>query len=194
MKKEIKLITILAILLFGSIGYNSYQMHSLQAINIKVQKATVSTVLLMQQMMAPPPELETIQPGEKAPDFALKDINNQVVSLESLSKERKKIVVFSSAYCPYCEDYYPELDKFSKSNKDIDVVVIQAESTPESNKKFIEDNKYHFNILSSEHSVVQDYKISSTPTTVILDKNNTVLSASIAASQNDLNNLLGILE
>ncbi|MEM6830985.1 MAG: TlpA disulfide reductase family protein [Bacteroidota bacterium] len=195
MKKETKFLGTIVLLLVGLTAINSYQIYTLQAINKKMHKSTANMAVQLKEFMAPPPPPESIAVGATAPDFSLKNTENETVSLGNLQKDKKKILVFSSSSCPYCEAYYPELDKFTKENKDIEVFLVQAESTIEENKKFIAEHGYDFEVLTGEDaSVWVDYKVAATPTTIILDDENKVLSSTLSSSYTDLANLFDLLE
>ncbi|HBG86866.1 MAG TPA: thioredoxin family protein, partial [Marinilabiliaceae bacterium] len=46
-----------------------------------------------------------LQPGDKAPDFKLKGVDNQWLSLNDYSKEKGVIVIFTCNHCPYAKLY-----------------------------------------------------------------------------------------
>ncbi|WP_299438852.1 TlpA disulfide reductase family protein [uncultured Aquimarina sp.] len=186
-----RIYNILTTILLLMIGFNCYQTYQLQRTNHKIHKAAASMATQLKIMLTPPPAPESIATGIEAPAFSLINKENKEVSLATLSKEKKKILVFSSSTCQYCQDYYPELDKYTKENQEIEVIVIQAESTPEENEKLITNNNYSFDILVADQQVWQDYQIQATPTTIILDENNKIISSSISSTYADLTNLLG---
>ncbi len=63
-------------------------------------------------------QAQTLKPGDKAPNFSLKNVDGKTVSLSDYKKEKGVIVIFSCNTCPYVvayEDRMIELHrKFSK--------------------------------------------------------------------------------
>lgn len=52
--------------------------------------------------------VDMIQPGKVAPDFALKDLNGQIVNLHDF-RGRYVVLVFWASWCPDCRAEIPEL-------------------------------------------------------------------------------------
>ena len=135
-------------------------------------------------------ELDSVQAsttGIKASDFSFKDQNGKVTSLESLGN-KKKLLIFSSAECETCKEFYPELDLFYKKlNKNtLSLAVLQVGSSQEENKKTIEKNNYSFNFLNANEGVFDDYQVATTPTGILLDETNTIINTSDLLTYSDI--------
>ena len=68
------------------------------------------------------------------------------------------------------------MDKFTKKHrKDFYVVAIQYDTNIEQLKKTLAEKKYHFDMLVANDAVFIDYRITSTPTIMLLDQKNFIL-------------------
>lgn len=88
--------------------------------------------------------------GDKAPDFSLKDQNNEQVTLSSFAGERAVLVVFYPlAFTGVCtgELCVVRDDLSAFQNEDVQIVTISVDSTY-SHKVFSEREGYEFPLLS----------------------------------------------
>lgn len=111
--------------------------------------------------------------NEFAPEFNLLDKNGETVTTNDLLKHKKKLLVFTDRTCDHCIAFYPVLEKFAKKYKDdFYIVTIQYDTNLEQLKKITSEKKYHFDMLSANDAVFIDYKITGTPTIMLLDDKN----------------------
>lgn len=111
--------------------------------------------------------------GDMFPFIEGISIHNTTKKYPLTSGDRRKLLVFSSETCPYCQEFYPTLDSIDLL-QNIDVIVLQGNSTPKSIKKLVKEKKYHFDIVSISDSIFNKYKIYSTPTSFLLNKDLTL--------------------
>lgn len=108
--------------------------------------------------------------GELAPDFKLKNLSGEEVSL---SDYRGKIVLinFWATWCKFCDIEMPDLNDINNDNEDVVVLAVDVMEELPKVKKYIEKGGYDFEVvLDTEGSISQDYLVSSFPTTYAVDK------------------------
>lgn len=116
---------------------------------------------------------DIIDIGEPAPDFTLKDLNGDTVSLKDFKGEKAVFLNFWASWCPPCREEMPDLDKLYQESKDDDFTVL-AVNVGESEKivkEFIEENGYSLPVLLDKTQEVGiAYNTFSIPTSVVVDK------------------------
>jgi peroxiredoxin len=129
-----------------------------------------------------------------APDFTLKDVDGNTVSLASL-KGKIVIVDFWAIWCGPCKASLPSMrlavNKY-KNDPDVKFLFIHTmenyhrnakidENPTMTAKKYIEDNHYPFQVLmdlkdpvTGKNNVVSSYKVTGIPTKFVIDKNGNI--------------------
>ncbi|WP_313758067.1 TlpA disulfide reductase family protein [Tissierella sp.] len=113
--------------------------------------------------------------GKEAPDFTLKNLEGEEVSL---SDYRGKIVLvnFWATWCTWCNKEMPDLEKLDKENDDLVVLAVDVMEDKEIVKKYIEHGKYEFNVaLDEDGEVAKTYLVSSFPTSYFIDEDGILL-------------------
>lgn len=107
-------------------------------------------------------EKSTVQvvENQQAPDFSLQSFDNQTVSLSSL-KDKAVFVDFWAAWCPFCIEEMPEIEKISQEFKD-DLVVLGIHRTEtegiENGAKFAKERGVTYPLLKdADGSVYKTY-------------------------------------
>lgn len=126
------------------------------------------------------------QIGDIAPDFTLKDLNGDTVTLSSL-KGKKVILNFWATTCPYCKIEMPALNQFIKSHKDDTVLLaIDLGETPSKVKQYLEGKGYVFTVLlDTDLSTIYDYQVQFIPMSYFIDKNGVIRAISNGAMTYD---------
>jgi peroxiredoxin len=127
-----------------------------------------------------PEQAEGVRPGDRAPDFALKNQDGKEVKL---SDYKGKIVVLQwfNEDCPFIQRHY-EAKTFSTLNdKYADRGVVQlaidstGASTPQDNQKWVSSHALKFPILQDhDHKVAKAYGARTTPHMFVIDKDGKV--------------------
>lgn len=119
-----------------------------------------------------------LEKGALAPSFTLQNENEQEVKLETY-KGKQTLLVFTQPDCPYCEKFYPILNKFQDERQDINVVIMQIDATPSQNKQFKKAHKINAPILAITYKELQTYKIQHTPTSILIDEKGEILGTTL---------------
>jgi peroxiredoxin len=114
---------------------------------------------------------------QKAPDFTLKDLKGNPVTLSSL---RGKVVLlnFWATWCPPCVAEMPQLNQLYKKMgpRGLEIVAVSTDSSIGYPRDFVSKNNIAFRVLYDEdRSAVRLYKVFSMPTTFLLDKNGVIV-------------------
>lgn len=111
--------------------------------------------------------------GQNAPDFNLKDINGEQVSLSSF-KGKVVLLNFWATWCPPCKEELPALNRLQQAlkNKGFVVIAVSTDRSASDAREFIRKNPANFIIaLDSNLDVSKNlYKVFMIPSTFLIDK------------------------
>ena len=122
-------------------------------------------------------KFKNLQIGSVPPDFSIKDQNENIVNLKSISKKNNyTVLLFWASHCSHCMTELPPFLNWYNSNKDkgVEIIAISLDSSKSKWKQTITD--YNFNWLNVcqflvyKSPVCKDYKVKKTPTIFVLDK------------------------
>ena len=120
-----------------------------------------------------------VEAGPTAPDFSLKDLSGQTVTLEQY---RGKVVLldFWATWCPPCRMTIPMLIKLQDKYRDDGLVILgisiddPQQITDKDLRYFIKMNKINYPVLRYNQKVMKDYfegERVSIPTMFVVDRN-----------------------
>ena len=120
-----------------------------------------------------------VEAGPTAPDFSLKDLSGQTVTLEQY---RGKVVLldFWATWCPPCRMTIPMLIKLQDKYRDDGLVILgisiddPQQITDKDLRYFIRMNKINYPVLRYNQKVMKDYfegERVSIPTMFVVDRN-----------------------
>lgn len=117
------------------------------------------------------PAAPALPAGSEAPAFAHPDTTGTERALADY-RGRPTLLVFSSPTCRFCTDYYPELDRFARDPEfaDIQVVMLQLGTDPETNDRLRRDHDLSFDILAAPVETFRAYNVPATPFSLLLDE------------------------
>ncbi|ADH60765.1 alkyl hydroperoxide reductase/ Thiol specific antioxidant/ Mal allergen [Thermoanaerobacter mathranii subsp. mathranii str. A3] len=126
------------------------------------------------------------QVGDIAPDFTLKDLDGNTVTLSSL-RGKKVILNFWATTCPYCKIEMPALNQFIKNHKgDTVLLAIDLGESPSKVKQYLEGKGYEFTVLlDTDLSTIYDYQVQFIPMSYFIDRNGVIRAISNGAMTYD---------
>lgn len=137
--------------------------------------SSLSTVVYAQP---PSPYAVEKLSGQKAPDFTLKDINGNPVSLSSL-KGRVVILNFWATWCPPCKAEIPSMNKLQQmfKNKGLVILAVSTDRAVVDVKDFLKKNPVAFTVVVDYNLNVSRslYKVFMLPTTFLIDKRGVIV-------------------
>jgi peroxiredoxin len=120
--------------------------------------------------------------NKAAPDFELVDLTGRKWSLSSL---KGKVVVLNFWYtsCPPCVEEMPALNELI-TRYPADKVVFLALTFDDAQKvgTFLKHHEFNYHLLPSSKTVDEHYQISGWPTSLVIDKNSVIKSATGSSS------------
>ncbi|MBE0596984.1 MAG: redoxin domain-containing protein [Desulfuromonadales bacterium] len=125
----------------------------------------------------------TVKVGQSAPDFTLKDLQGNQVSLSSL---RGKVVFlnFWATWCPPCREEMPAMERLhaAMGGKDFMVVAVNVEDNLSVVRNYLEKNPHAFTILLDPQAQAQQlFNVYRFPETYLIDKQGKIVEHYIGA-------------
>ena len=116
---------------------------------------------------------QKLQPGDQAPDFSLKNIDNQTVSLSDF-KGKPVAIIFICNHCPYV---IPKMDEIAELQEVATVICInpngpdydESESF-ENMQKIAKEKGYKFYLVDETQEIAKSYGAVCTPDPFVFDK------------------------
>lgn len=170
-KKVIIIVSVIIGIIVASIGLGFWAIKHLEKTAIEGQKKVVEEVKDNKKIKI---ELDDIiDIGEPAPDFTLKDLDGNTVSLKDFKGKKAVLLNFWASWCPPCREEMPDLDKLYQENKsdDFTVLAVNVGESEKVVKEFIEEKGYSFPVLLDKTQKIGiAYNTFSIPTSVLVDK------------------------
>jgi len=114
-------------------------------------------------------------PGDKAIEFELRDINGQVYRLSDF-KGQIVVLNFFATWCQPCIDEAPELEAFGEEYKDAQLIIIaKGESKMRMEKYIKENNSKLLYLLDTKEETSNEYSVIGQPDTLIINKEGIVV-------------------
>lgn len=107
--------------------------------------------------------------GKPAPDFTLKKLSGEEVSL---SDYRGKIVLvnFWATWCGYCDMEMPDLQRFDDENDDLVVLAVDVQEDSSIVQDYIDKGQYTFDVvLDHDGELAKTYLVTGFPTSYFID-------------------------
>ncbi|MFD2331471.1 TlpA family protein disulfide reductase [Cohnella sp. GCM10020058] len=124
---------------------------------------------------------------EEAPDFTLKDLNGNVVSLRDL-RGKAVYLNFWTTWCKWCKKEMPAMKRVYESFKGTDLAIVAVDIGEDRDKvaSYIERGGYPFQVLlDSDKSVSKSYRVTSIPVSVFVDKEGRIAYRKLGTMKED---------
>ena len=128
--------------------------------------------------LAPAPEV-----GHPAPDFALVDLEGNLLHLSDLRGE-VVFINFWATWCPPCRAEMPEMEAVYQEYKDKDVLVIGVDIKETDNEviQFVRQGGYSWRfVIDTTGEVAANYEITAIPTSFFLDRAGIIRAINVGA-------------
>ena len=126
---------------------------------------------------------ESLLPGNRAPDLQMLNVDNQMMSVESVTKSNiGTILFFWSSHCKYCKAAVPELKKIHAEYKakGVEIIGISIDNHRKSWTDAIDKYELDWVNLSDlkgwKSKAIETYKVHKTPGFYLLSKDMTIVS------------------
>jgi len=123
------------------------------------------------------------QKEKTAPDFSLKSLDGQTITLSQF-RGRPVVINFWASWCQPCRDEIPFLQQVYNKYNNMGLVffAIDIGENPETINRYFKDNGLFMPVLlDSNKQVSQDYGITGVPETFFIDKNGIIRKWQIGA-------------
>jgi peroxiredoxin len=134
-----------------------------------------------ERQQGPPADL--LQAGSMAPDFTLKDVKGNSVTL---SQYRGKVVFlnFWATWCPPCLAEMPAMERLNEvyGSRDFVMLAVNAEEDVEAVKAFLKEHPHSFPVLLDLEAEAQSlYGVYRFPETFLIDKSGKIVERYLGA-------------
>ena len=105
---------------------------------------------------------------DMAPEFSLQTVTGESLSLSDF-KGRTVVLNFWTTWCNFCKKETPDFAQFASENPDVPVLGIAIETNRSLVKATAQKWGMTYPVMLADEQVRADYKVSTFPTTVIVD-------------------------
>lgn len=108
--------------------------------------------------------------GNEAPNFTLKNLEDEEISLEDY-RGKKVLINFWATWCVFCDIEMPDIQRLDKENEDVVVLAVNVMEDKETVKKYIADGEYEFEVVLDEKGALsRTYLVGGYPTSYFVDE------------------------
>lgn len=138
--------------------------------------------------------------GSPAPDFNLKDIDNNAISLEAFKNKQYVLIDFWASWCAPCREELPYIRELYKKYKSqgFEIISITKDEKSDAWKKAISKDKIeswkHISILENNSAIDTDYFVYGIPHKVLIDKNGIIIGKWKGGGENNKHDLQKLLK
>lgn len=138
----------------------------------------------------PPVQKPEIAAPSSLPDFILKDIKGNAVSIHQLAGTKPTLFIYFSSTCHLCQDELGAISKRIEEFKDYNVILTTVQPIDEMigfvNGLGIKDKSYVHFLLDAEMEVASFYQIRSVPSIYLYNKEKKLVAEYVGITDLDL--------
>lgn len=127
------------------------------------------------------------RPGDRMPEFTATTIDGKEISLSSLCKDRKCVLLdFWASWCGPCRREIPNLKEIYKrhAGDGFEIVSVSIDTDDAPWKKAVDEEKLSWtNIRDTDKSIADLYKVTSVPTMYIVDSNGCLVAENLRGEE-----------
>ena len=127
------------------------------------------------------------RPGDRMPEFTATSIDGKEISLSSLCKDRKCVLLdFWASWCGPCRREIPNLKEIYKrhAGDGFEIVSVSIDTDDAPWKKAVDEEKLSWtNIRDTDKSIADLYKVTSVPTMYIVDSNGCLVAENLRGEE-----------
>ncbi|MCK5009857.1 MAG: redoxin domain-containing protein [Deltaproteobacteria bacterium] len=128
--------------------------------------------------------------GTAAPDFSLKNLEGNIISLSDFSGKPMLLVHFN-AYCHICREEVPLINQIQRENKNMHIVGIAIANDKKETLQFKKNFKAEFLLLPDpQKEVFKKYYVTNIPTIDIIDETGTIRYRGKYPGQEELKSII----
>ncbi|RMG86230.1 MAG: TlpA family protein disulfide reductase [Candidatus Dadabacteria bacterium] len=141
-------------------------------------------------------DIEMLKPGDKAPDFALEDIEGRPFQLAKEAPQKVHLLVFWSIFCEPCKAEMPMIERLYEEYRDkgfeVIAVALDGEPMKKSIQGLVKQQGYTFRVFidklaPDESFVVADpYGVAGTPTLYLVGKDGKIAFAEVGLTDKEV--------
>jgi peroxiredoxin/uncharacterized membrane protein YphA (DoxX/SURF4 family) len=114
------------------------------------------------------PQPQGLPQGTAAPEFSLKNLDDETVTLSSLTGGKPLLLIFAEPGCGACETLFPEIGKWQQEHAERLTLAIISRGKVEANRDRREKNRLQNILLQSDREVAKLYGCEGTPGAVVI--------------------------
>ncbi len=128
--------------------------------------------------------------GLPAPDFALPNLDGEILPLEALcGRGRPVVLIFATPDCAGCQQLLPDIGRWQTALGDRLTVAVVSLGDPERNQEAFGKHGIRDVVLQHDGEVMGDYRVQATPSAILVGSDGKIASA-MAAGQVTIESLI----
>lgn len=145
-----------------------------------------SNILLIRQNLQMRSQLEkfqpkVLQPGEEVQSFTAVGLNGEPITINYTGEETKRVLLYFTPSCPYCQEqfsYWKELlNRVNRNKFQVLGLVSESEDKKKVNEYLSSVGCESMRVAFVPKGVLSSYKLSMTPTTIVVENTGKVEKA-----------------